>query len=64
MEEKSSSKNLVNISDEVSARLKSKCSTCEEKIKTQEKNKEYLGNSLKDSENSLRELIAQKKGNA
>ena len=49
---------------DVSSRLKEKCSTCEDKIKTHESSKEYLSRSLKDSENSLRELIAQKKSTA
>ena len=32
------------------------------KIKTLESNKEYLERNLKESENSLRELVAQKMG--
>ncbi|RZF40630.1 hypothetical protein LSTR_LSTR007513 [Laodelphax striatellus] len=41
--------------------LSEKISTCEEKIKTLQSNKELLERSLKDSENNLRELVQQKK---
>jgi prefoldin subunit 1 len=42
--------------------LEDKCKQCEAKISSLEKNKEYLEKSLKDSENSLRELISTKQG--
>ena len=42
--------------------LEEKSKQCETKMSTLEKNKEYLDKSLKDSENSLRELIAAKQG--
>ena len=41
--------------------LDTKQENCKEKIKNLEANKTYLDRSLKDSENSLRELVAQKK---
>lgn len=40
--------------------LEQKTQQCEAKIATFEKNKEYLEKNLKDSENSLRELISAK----
>ena len=46
---------------EVTNRLSEKQKTCKDKIKTLEGNKEYLERSLKESENSLRELIVQKR---
>jgi len=48
-------------SKDILAKLSKKKSTCEEKIKTWEASKEYMEKSLKESENSLRELILQKK---
>jgi len=44
----------------VTSRLTEKQTTSQEKIKTLESNKEYLERNLKESENSLRELVAQK----
>lgn len=44
----------------VAGRLTEKQSTCQEKITTLETNKGYLERNLKESENSLRELVAQK----
>ena len=41
--------------------LDTKQENCKEKIKNLEANKTYLDRSLKDGENSLRELVAQKK---
>jgi prefoldin subunit 1 len=48
----------------VAGRLTDKQSSCQEKIKTLESNKEYLERNLKESENSLRELVAQKMNTA
>lgn len=42
--------------------LEEKSKTCETKISNLEKTKDYLEKSLKDSENSLRELISVKQG--
>ena len=42
--------------------LDKKAKECETKIANFEKSKEYLDKSLKDSENSLRELISAKQG--
>jgi len=42
--------------------LDDKAKACDAKIKSLEKSKEYLDKTLKDSENSLRELIAVKQG--
>ena len=42
--------------------LEEKTKQCDGKIKGLEKTKEYLDKSLKDSENSLRELISVKQG--
>jgi prefoldin subunit 1 len=42
--------------------LEDKSKSCESKISNLEKTKEYLDKSLKDSENSLRELITVKQG--
>lgn len=42
--------------------LEDKSKSCETKITSLEKTKEYLDKSLKDSENSLRELISVKQG--
>jgi len=51
----------VSILDDVLDNLEKKRKSCEEKIRTLESNKEYMEKSLKESENSLRELILQKK---
>ena len=42
--------------------LEEKSKQCDAKMKSLEKSKEYLDKSLKDSENSLRELITAKQG--
>ena len=52
---------LLSSSAEVSEMLTKKQDQSKEKIKNLEANKTYLEQSLKDSENSLRELVAQKK---
>merc|ERR1711890_47705 len=52
---------LLSSSAEVSEMLTKKQDQSKEKIKNLEANKTYLERSLKDSENSLRELVAQKK---
>jgi len=46
----------------VTSRLTEKQTASQEKIKTLESNKEYLERNLKESENALRELVAQKMG--
>merc|ERR1739844_134969 len=46
---------------EITDALDKKQENCKEKIKNLEANKTYLERSMKDSENSLRELVAQKK---
>lgn len=46
---------------EVIVNLGKKQGACKEKIKTLEANKDYLERSLKESENSLRELVSQKR---
>lgn len=52
---------LLSSHSEVSGMLTKKQDNCKEKIKNLEANKTYLERSMKDSENSLRELVAQKK---
>ena len=52
---------LLSSNAEVSEMLTKKQDQSKEKIKNLEANKTYLEQSLKDSENSLRELVAQKK---
>ena len=52
---------LLSSSTEVSEMLTKKQDQSKDKIKNLEANKTYLERSLKDSENSLRELVAQKK---
>lgn len=52
---------LLSSRPEVGTRLGEKQVTCRERIKNLEANKSYLERSLKDSENSLRELIQQKR---
>lgn len=51
---------VLSEKSQICDQLAVKQSGCAEKIKSLESNKEYLERSLKDSENSLRELIAQK----
>jgi chaperonin cofactor prefoldin len=46
----------------IMANLEHKSKQCENKMANLEKTKEYLEKSLKDSENSLRELISAKQG--
>lgn len=53
---------LLSDKPEVRQRLEKKQESCSEKIKTLEANKEYLERNVKESENSLRELIMSKKG--
>ncbi len=55
---------LPSLPGGVVSQLAKKRSNCEEKIKTLSANKDYLEKSLKESENSLRELIVQKKNTA
>ena len=52
---------ILSSRNDVSGTLGKKQENCKEKIKNLEANKTYLERSLKDSENSLRELVAQKK---
>ena len=51
---------LLSSRPEVTKRLSEKQSSCKDKIKTLESNKEYLERSMKESENALRELVQQK----
>ena len=48
--------------DKILAGLENKAKTNDSRVTGLEKNKEYLEKSLKDSENSLRELISVKQG--
>ena len=52
---------LLSSSSEVTDMLTKKQDVSKEKITNLEANKTYLERSMKDSENSLRELVAQKK---
>merc|ERR1712008_389823 len=52
---------MLSSRSEITGALDTKQENCKEKIKNLEANKTYLDRSLKDSENSLRELVAQKK---
>ena len=52
---------MLSSNAEIEKMLEKKEETSLEKIKNLEANKTYLERSLKDSENSLRELVAQKK---
>ncbi len=52
---------IVPFRSEVVHSLADKQKTCQEKIKTLESNKDYLERNLKESENSLRELVLQKR---
>lgn len=52
---------MLSSKSDVDQTLDKKQEGCKEKIKNLEANKTYLERSLKDSENSLRELIAVKK---
>ena len=53
---------LLSTKDDIDKMLDRKQDTCKEKIKNLEGNKKYLEKSIKESENSLRELIVAKKG--
>ena len=53
---------LLSNKDDIDKMLDRKQDTCKEKIKNLESNKKYLEKSIKESENSLRELIVAKKG--
>lgn len=53
---------IISSKEEVAKGLTDKQATCREKIKNLQSNKEYLERNLKESENSLRELIVSKKG--
>merc|ERR1712244_74454 len=52
---------MLSTRAEITDALDKKQENCKEKIKNLEANKTYLERSMKDSENSLRELVAQKK---
>jgi prefoldin subunit 1 len=52
----------LSTKDKVLHNLEEKAKLCDTKIINLEKSKEYLEKSLKDSENSLRELISVKQG--
>ena len=52
---------MISTRAETTDALDKKQEAAKEKIKNLEANKTYLERSLKDSENSLRELVAQKK---
>ena len=52
---------ILSSRSEVSSTLDKKKENSNEKIKNLEANKTYLERSLKDSENSLRELVAQRR---
>jgi prefoldin subunit 1 len=52
---------ILSSRSEVTKRLADKQSNCKDKIKNLEANKTYLERTLKDSENSLRELISIKR---
>merc|ERR1711971_183855 len=52
---------MLSSRSEITGALDTKQENCKEKIENLEANKTYLDRSLKDSENSLRELVAQKK---
>ena len=51
---------VLGSKDKILKTLEEKTRQCEQKMNNLEKNKEYLDKGLKDSENSLRELIASK----
>ena len=53
---------LLSTKEDIDKMLDRKQDTCKEKIKNLEGNKKYLEKSIKESENSLRELIVAKKG--
>ena len=53
---------LLSTKDDIDKMLDRKQDTCKDKIKNLEGNKKYLEKSIKESENSLRELIVAKKG--
>ena len=53
---------LLSSKEDIDKMLDRKQDTCKEKIKNLEGNKKYLEKSIKESENSLRELIVAKKG--
>ena len=53
---------VLSTKDKVLKNLDNKTKQCDTRITGLEKNREYLEKSLKDSENSLRELISVKQG--
>lgn len=53
---------VLSEKDNILKNLKEKVAQCENKINSLDKTKEYLDKGLKDSENSLRELITAKQG--
>ncbi len=54
----------LTFSDTVTDNLGNKRDKCQEKIRNLQANKEYLEKSIKESEDSLRELILSKKNTA
>lgn len=52
---------MLGTRSDIESMLEKKQDNAKDKIKNLESNKTYLERSLKDSENSLRELVAQKK---
>jgi prefoldin subunit 1 len=55
---------LLSSKSDIKTQLDGKQETCKDKIKTLEGNKNYLEKNIKESENSLRELILSKKGSS
>jgi prefoldin subunit 1 len=53
---------VLSEKDNILKNLKEKVTQCENKISSLDKTKDYLDKGLKDSENSLRELITAKQG--